>query len=149
MNALSLLICNPCSFLIHSSKSPIGHNVLPVYDYDKNDRLKTVIPPNGTSMFRVYDTAGHLLQQKEIVIETGEIISQFDFEYDAAGNIIKEKATSEADIDINNYPENGNAPVSILCDILISFYYLNIIKYYGVIQKNFVPCLIKLDFQML
>jgi hypothetical protein len=42
-----------------------------------------------------------LLQQKEIVIETGEVISQFDFEYDAAGNIIKEKTTSEADIDIN------------------------------------------------
>jgi RHS repeat-associated protein len=52
-------------------------------------------------MLRVYDTAGQLLQQKEIVIETGEVISQFDFEYDALGNIIKEKAISEADIDIN------------------------------------------------
>jgi RHS repeat-associated protein len=56
---------------------------------------------NGTSMLRVYDTAGQLLQQKEIVIETGEVISQFDFEYDAVGNIIKEKTTLEPDIDIN------------------------------------------------
>jgi hypothetical protein len=52
-------------------------------------------------MLRVYDTARQLLQQKEIVIETGKVISQFDFEYDAAGNIIKEKNTIEPDIDIN------------------------------------------------
>jgi YD repeat-containing protein len=71
------------------------------YDYDKNGRLKTVNQTNGTSRLSVYDTAGQLLQQKEIVIETGAVISQFDFEYDAAGNIIKEKTTPEADIDIN------------------------------------------------
>jgi RHS repeat-associated protein len=62
-----------------------------VYDYDKNGRVISMLRPNGTQMTRVYDDAGQLKQQKDVLIATGEIISQFDFSYDATGNIIKEQ----------------------------------------------------------
>ncbi len=71
------------------------------YDYDKNSRLIKIVRPNGTQQTRVYDLAGQLLQQKEVVIKTGKVISQFDFSYDAAGNIIEEKTSPEADPEIN------------------------------------------------
>ncbi len=71
------------------------------YDYDKNGRLISIVRPNGTQQTRVYDLAGQLLQQKEVVIKTGKVISQFDFSYDAAGNIIEEKTSPEADPEIN------------------------------------------------
>ncbi len=71
------------------------------YDYDKNGRLISIVRPNGTQQTRVYDLAGQLLQQKEVVIKTGEVISQVDFSYDAAGNIIEEKTSPEADPNIN------------------------------------------------
>jgi len=71
------------------------------YDYDKNGRLISIVRPNGTQQTRVYDFASQLLQQKEVVIKTGEVINQFDFSYDAAGNIIEEKTSPEADPDIN------------------------------------------------
>jgi RHS repeat-associated protein len=63
------------------------------YDYDKNGRLISTLRPNGTQQTRVYDKAGQLVQQKDIVIATGEVISQFDFRYDAAGNITQELVT--------------------------------------------------------
>jgi len=71
------------------------------YDYDKNGRLISIVRPNGTQQTRVYDIAGQLKQQKDIVIKTGEVINQFYFSYDAAGNIIEEKTSPEADPDIN------------------------------------------------
>ncbi len=71
------------------------------YDYDKNSRLISIVRPNGTQQTRVYDLAGQLKQQKEVVIKTGKVISQVDFSYDAAGNIIEEKTSREADPDIN------------------------------------------------
>jgi RHS repeat-associated protein len=71
------------------------------YDYDKNGRLISINRPNGTQQSRVYDLAGQLLQQKEVVIKTGKVISQVDFSYDAAGNIIEEKTSREADPQIN------------------------------------------------
>jgi RHS repeat-associated protein len=60
------------------------------YEYDQNGRLIKTLRPNGTQQSRVYDKAGQLLQIKDIVIATGDVISQFDFRYDAAGNITQE-----------------------------------------------------------
>jgi RHS repeat-associated protein len=71
------------------------------YDYDKNGRLISINRPNGTQQTRVYDSAGQLLQQKEVVSKTGKVISQVDFSYDAAGNIIEEKTSREASPQIN------------------------------------------------
>jgi RHS repeat-associated protein len=52
-------------------------------------------------MTRLYNEAGQLTQQKDIVVATSEIINQFDFKYDAAGNIIEEKTLFEPDPEIN------------------------------------------------
>jgi YD repeat-containing protein len=71
------------------------------YTYDPNGRLISTERPNGTQMTRVYNEAGQLTQQKDVVVATGEIISQFDFKYDAAGNIIEEKTNFEPDPEIN------------------------------------------------
>jgi RHS repeat-associated protein len=71
------------------------------YGYDPNARLISTLRPNGTQMTRLYNEAGQLKQQKDIVVATSEIISQFDFKYDAAGNIIEEKTNFEPDPDIN------------------------------------------------
>jgi RHS repeat-associated protein len=60
------------------------------YEYDQNGRVISTLRPNGTQQSRVYDKAGQLLQLKDIVIATGDVISQFDFRYDAAGNITQE-----------------------------------------------------------
>jgi len=46
------------------------------YGYDDNGRLISTLRANGTQMTRVYDEAGQLKQQKDIVVATGEIISQ-------------------------------------------------------------------------
>ena len=43
-------------------------------------------------MTRTYHVAGQLVQQKDVA-SNGEVISQFDFSYDAAGNITEEKFT--------------------------------------------------------
>jgi RHS repeat-associated protein len=71
------------------------------YSYDPNARLINTLRPNGTKMTRVYNEAGQLKQQKDFVVATGEVISQFDFKYDAAGNIIEEKTSFEPDPEIN------------------------------------------------
>ena len=76
-------------------------NRVTLYDYDKNSRLISTLRPNGTQMTRVYDDAGQLKQQQDIVVATEEVISQFDFSYDAAGNIIKEESSPESDPDID------------------------------------------------
>jgi RHS repeat-associated protein len=60
------------------------------YSYDANGRLTTVQRPNGTTMTRTYHATGQLAQQKDVT-KNGEVISQFDFHYDAAGNISEEK----------------------------------------------------------
>jgi RHS repeat-associated protein len=71
------------------------------YTYDPNGRLISTERPNGTQMTRLYNEAGQLTQQKDVVVATSEIISQFDFKYDAAGNIIEEKTNFEPDPEIN------------------------------------------------
>ena len=60
------------------------------YGYDKNGRLISTLRPNGTLLTRTYDDAGQLEQQQDIVVATNEVISQFNFSYDKAGNIIQE-----------------------------------------------------------
>jgi RHS repeat-associated protein len=72
-----------------------------IYEYDPNGRLIRTLRPNGTQMTRIYDEAGLLKQQKDVVVATGEVISWFDFSYDKAGNIVEEKSSPEADPDIN------------------------------------------------
>ena len=64
------------------------------YVYDVNGRLVQTIRSNGTVMTRSYDMAGQLLQQKD-VDKSGQIISQYDFRYDAAGNVNKETMLPE------------------------------------------------------
>jgi RHS repeat-associated protein len=71
------------------------------YGYDPNARLISTRRFNGTKMTRLYNEAGQLKQQKDVVVATGEIISQFDFKYDAAGNIIEEKTNFDPDPEIN------------------------------------------------
>ena len=71
------------------------------YEYDLNSRLINVLRPNGTQMTRVYDDAGQLLQQKEVIISSGELISQFDFAYNAAGDIRKEQIAPEPNLEVN------------------------------------------------
>ena len=61
-----------------------------VYGYDNNGRLSSVLRPNSTQITRVYNDAGQLKQQQDILVATGAVISQFDFSYDAAGNISQE-----------------------------------------------------------
>jgi len=57
--------------------------------------------PNGTQMTRVYDDAGQLLQQKEVIISSGELINQFDFAYNAAGDIVQEQIAPEPNLEVN------------------------------------------------
>ena len=64
------------------------------YVYDANGRLVEVVRPNGTQMTYTYDVAGQLMQQKDVA-SGGAVIRQFDFVYDAAGDIVKEQVVPE------------------------------------------------------
>jgi len=59
------------------------------YEWDTNGRLIRETRPNGTVMTRRYDKAGQLVQQQD-VSANGEVIAQFEFTYDAVGNITNE-----------------------------------------------------------
>ena len=64
------------------------------YTYDRyTGDLETVTRPNGIKTTRFYDRYGQERQYDSVV--------SFDFEYDAAGNIVKEVTSPEADPDIN------------------------------------------------
>jgi len=58
------------------------------YEYDANGRLIKTTRPNGTQQLRYYDVKGQLLQQRDVFNQT--VITQFDYRYDAVGNIIEE-----------------------------------------------------------
>jgi len=60
------------------------------YVYDANGHLVEVVRSNGTQMTYTYDVAGQLVQQKDVA-SGGAVIRQFDFVYDAAGDIVKEQ----------------------------------------------------------
>jgi len=57
------------------------------YTYDENGGLIKVLRPNGTEFTRTYDDAGQLLQQQDSFGDN--IITQFYFASDAAGNIVR------------------------------------------------------------
>ncbi len=60
------------------------------YQYDKHGRLSKQIYPNGVVLTREYDKGGRLTSQKETIGSTR--ISEYRYEYDKAGNIIKEQS---------------------------------------------------------
>ncbi len=64
------------------------------YAYDANGRLVEVVRPNGTRMTYTYNVAGQLVQQKDVASD-GKVIRQFDFVYDAAGDIVTEQVVPE------------------------------------------------------
>ncbi len=64
------------------------------YAYDANGRLVEVVRANGTQMTYTYDVAGQLVQQKDVA-SGGAVIRQFDFVYDATGDIVKEQVVPE------------------------------------------------------
>lgn len=64
------------------------------YAYDANGRLVEVVRSNGTQMTYTYDVVGQLVQQKDVA-SGGTVIRQFDFVYDAAGDIVKEQVVPE------------------------------------------------------
>ena len=63
------------------------------YSYDVNGRVVKEERPNGTVLTRTYNVAGQLLQQKD-VDSGGNIISQYDFSYDAVGNVLSEQSAT-------------------------------------------------------
>ena len=64
------------------------------YEYDANGLLITTCRPDGSSETRSYDTAGQPVQVKDIA-QNGSLINQYDFSYDAAGNITGEQVNPE------------------------------------------------------
>lgn len=71
------------------------------YQYDANSRLVKETRPNGTVLTQSYDAAGQLLQQKD-VSSSGNVIAQYDYTYDAAGNVTVEQeagTTAPASVD--------------------------------------------------
>jgi RHS repeat-associated protein len=60
------------------------------YEYDKNGRLTQTTRQNGTIQTISYDDAGQVLQQKDID-PSGAVIMQYDFTYDAVGNVTTEQ----------------------------------------------------------
>lgn len=67
------------------------------YEYDANGRLIKTTRPNGTVQTLSYDAAGQLLEQKD-TDRNGNIISQYNYTYDAAGNVTSEQSTVEEQI---------------------------------------------------
>ncbi|KJS02307.1 MAG: hypothetical protein VR68_03225 [Peptococcaceae bacterium BRH_c4a] len=61
------------------------------YEYDPNGRLTKTTRPDGTEQTNTYDAAGQLLQQKDVDF-TGNVIAQYDYTYDGAGNVTKEQS---------------------------------------------------------
>lgn len=66
------------------------------YDYDANGRLIKTTRPNGTVLTRIYNEAGQLTLQED-TDRNGNIISQYNYGYDAAGNVTLEQNASEED----------------------------------------------------
>lgn len=60
------------------------------YTYDKNGRLLTTTRPDGSIETRTWNAAGQLTQLKDTKADTTTLISQFDYTYDAAGNVVSE-----------------------------------------------------------
>ncbi|MDQ4678515.1 RHS repeat domain-containing protein, partial [Stenotrophomonas maltophilia group sp. RNC7] len=52
-------------------------------------RLLQTLRPNGTLETRQYDAAGQLIQLRDVTAQ-GELIQEYHYTYDAAGNVIEE-----------------------------------------------------------
>ena len=63
------------------------------YGYDDNDNLVSTNRPDGTSESRTYDAAGRTTSIND-VDSAGQVISHYDFTYDAAGNVSNEQAAT-------------------------------------------------------
>jgi len=61
------------------------------YSYDANGRLVKTVRPDGSIETRSYDAAGELTQLKD-QDANANIISQYDYAYDANGNVVSEKS---------------------------------------------------------
>lgn len=59
------------------------------YEWDANGQLVREVRPNNTLVTRRYDKAGQLLQQTDV--SPSEVIAQFEFMYNAVGNITDEQ----------------------------------------------------------
>ena len=70
------------------------NNRITEYEYDGNGRLVKTKRPNGTELTLIYDAAGQVVQRKEVDAE-GNIIFQYDYVYDSAGNVIEENSDHE------------------------------------------------------
>ena len=70
------------------------------YEYDKNSLPIKIIRPNGTMAIFTYDDAGQPVQQKDVT-SGGQVIVQYDFTYDAAGDIAAENPTPQPTYDIS------------------------------------------------
>ena len=70
------------------------NNRITGYEYDGNGRLVKTKRPNGTELTLIYDAAGQVVQRKEVDAE-GNIIFQYDYVYDSAGNVIEENSDQE------------------------------------------------------
>jgi len=63
--------------------------------YDKNGRLNKTVRPNGTIQTTTFDVAGQVMQQKDVDGD-GNVVNQYDYEYDAVGNVTVEKSSYES-----------------------------------------------------
>ncbi len=64
------------------------------YEYNANGRLVKATRPNGTVLTRTYNEASQLILQKD-TDRNGNIISQCNYGYDAAGNVTLEQNASD------------------------------------------------------
>lgn len=66
------------------------NNHTTTYEYDSHGRLIKRTYPNGAVLTRTYDKGGRLTSQKEFLGQNKRI-SEYAYEYDKVGNIIKER----------------------------------------------------------
>ncbi|QSZ27579.1 RHS repeat protein [Aceticella autotrophica] len=63
------------------------------YQYDNNGRLMKALQADGSILTMDYDSAGHLIKQTD-VSANGNVIAQYDYTYDAAGNLKTEDSAA-------------------------------------------------------
>ena len=66
------------------------NNHITTYEYDTHGRMVKQTYPNGAVLTRTYDNGGRLTSQKEFLSQYDRI-SEYAYEYDKVGNILKER----------------------------------------------------------
>ena len=82
------------------------------YEYDANENLTVTTRPNGTKEIRTFNAAGQMTEQRDVKVAEGEqeeIILQYTYTYDAAGNIAS--ITGKETTDIKERLSNLSAAV--------------------------------------